>query len=157
MDSSTSATKRVQNVLLLFFLWSMCLGEIFLWCSEKSNFKPKVSTGANQKKLIKRFKFWPMKKYKPKGLWLRLAYKNGEIATFATFCRVHSNSKEVYPLTKYVFLFEDYLLNKNFSYELKFFWHLLRSETTFSKWKAFKNVEKRFLFHLKSSFCSQDI
>ena len=27
----------------------------------------------------------------------------------------------------------------------------------FTKWKPFKNCEKRFLFYLKSSFCSQDI
>ena len=25
------------------------------------------------------------------------------------------------------------------------------------QWKSFKNYEKCFLFHLKSSFCSQDI
>ena len=31
------------------------------------------------------------------------------------------------------------------------------SETIFGNWKPFKNVEKFFLFHLKSSFCSQDI
>ena len=33
----------------------------------------------------------------------------------------------------------------------------LRSETNFGNWKPFKNDEKRFLSHLKSSFCSQDI
>ena len=33
----------------------------------------------------------------------------------------------------------------------------LRSETIFGYWKSFKNDEKCFLFHLKSSFCSQDI
>ena len=34
---------------------------------------------------------------------------------------------------------------------------ILGSNTTFGNWKPFKNNEKRFLFHLKSSFCSQDI
>ena len=33
----------------------------------------------------------------------------------------------------------------------------LRSETIFGNWKLFKNNEKYFLFHLKSSFHSQDI
>ena len=33
----------------------------------------------------------------------------------------------------------------------------LRSDTFFGKWKHFKNDEKCFLFHFKSSFCSQDI
>ena len=33
----------------------------------------------------------------------------------------------------------------------------LRSEKFFGNWKSFKNDEKCFLFHLKSSFCSQDI
>ena len=33
----------------------------------------------------------------------------------------------------------------------------LRSETIFDNWKPFKNDEKCFLFHLKSSFRSQDI
>ena len=33
----------------------------------------------------------------------------------------------------------------------------LRSEATFGSCKSFKNNEKCFLFHLKSSFCSQDI
>ena len=32
-----------------------------------------------------------------------------------------------------------------------------RSETIFGKWKPLKNNEKCFLFHLKSSFRSQDI
>ena len=32
-----------------------------------------------------------------------------------------------------------------------------QSETIFSKWKPFKNDEKCFLFHLRSSFLSQDI
>ena len=27
----------------------------------------------------------------------------------------------------------------------------------FTKWQSFKNYEKCFLFHLKSSFCSQDV
>ena len=31
----------------------------------------------------------------------------------------------------------------------------LRSETVFDNWKTFKNDEKCFLFHLKSSFRSQ--
>ena len=33
----------------------------------------------------------------------------------------------------------------------------LMSETNFGNWKPFKNDEKCFLFHLKSSFRSQDI
>ena len=33
----------------------------------------------------------------------------------------------------------------------------LRSEKIFGNWKPFKNDEKCFLFHLKSSFRSQDI
>ena len=33
----------------------------------------------------------------------------------------------------------------------------LRYEAISGKWKPFKNDEKWFLFHLKSSFCSQDI
>ena len=33
----------------------------------------------------------------------------------------------------------------------------LRSETTFGNWKPFKNDEKWFLFHLKSSSRSRDI
>ena len=33
----------------------------------------------------------------------------------------------------------------------------LRSETIFGSWKLFKNDEKGFLFHVNSSFCSQDI
>ena len=33
----------------------------------------------------------------------------------------------------------------------------LKSETIFAVQKPFKNVEKCFLFHLKSSFRSQDI
>ena len=33
----------------------------------------------------------------------------------------------------------------------------LRFETNFGNWKSFKNDEKYFLFHLKSSFRSQDI
>ena len=33
----------------------------------------------------------------------------------------------------------------------------LRSDTTFGNWKPFKNDEKGFLSHVKSSFCSQDI
>ena len=33
----------------------------------------------------------------------------------------------------------------------------IRSETIFGNWKPFKNDEKSFLFHLKSSFRSQDI
>ena len=33
----------------------------------------------------------------------------------------------------------------------------LRSETIFGNWKPFKNNDKCFLFHLKSSFCSPDI
>ena len=33
----------------------------------------------------------------------------------------------------------------------------LRSETIFGNWKPFTNDEKCFLFHLKSSFRSQDI
>ena len=32
-----------------------------------------------------------------------------------------------------------------------------KSETIFGNWKPFKNYEKRFLFHLKNSFRSQDI
>ena len=35
--------------------------------------------------------------------------------------------------------------------------HTLRSETFFNNWKPFKNNQKCFLFHLKSSFRSQDI
>ena len=35
--------------------------------------------------------------------------------------------------------------------------HTLRSETIFGNCKPFKNDEKRFLFHLKSSFHFQDI
>ena len=34
---------------------------------------------------------------------------------------------------------------------------ILRSETIFGSWKLFKNDEKGFLFHVNSSFCSQDI
>ena len=33
----------------------------------------------------------------------------------------------------------------------------LRSETIFGSWKLFKNDEKGFLFHVNSSFCSQDM
>ena len=33
----------------------------------------------------------------------------------------------------------------------------LRSEIIFGNWKPFKNDKKCSLFHLKSSFCSQDI
>ena len=33
----------------------------------------------------------------------------------------------------------------------------LWSETIFGSWKLFKDDEKCFLFHLKSSFCSQNI
>ena len=33
----------------------------------------------------------------------------------------------------------------------------LKSETIFVNWKPFKNDEKCFLVHLKSSFRSQDI
>ena len=33
----------------------------------------------------------------------------------------------------------------------------LKSETIFGNWKPIKNDEKYFLFHLKSSFGSQDI
>ena len=36
-------------------------------------------------------------------------------------------------------------------------WRALVSETIFANWKPFKNDEKCFLFHLKSSFRSQDI
>ena len=32
-----------------------------------------------------------------------------------------------------------------------------QSETNFGSWKLFKNDEKGFLFHVNSSFCSQDI
>ena len=35
--------------------------------------------------------------------------------------------------------------------------HILRSEKIFDNWKPFKNDEKCFLFHLKSSFCAKDI
>ena len=34
---------------------------------------------------------------------------------------------------------------------------ILRSETIFGIWKPFKKDEKCFLFHIKSSFGSQDI
>ena len=34
---------------------------------------------------------------------------------------------------------------------------ILRCEIIFGNWKLFKNDEKYFLFHLKSSFRSQDI
>ena len=33
----------------------------------------------------------------------------------------------------------------------------LRSETTYGNWKPFDNDEECFLFHRKSSFCSEDI
>ena len=33
----------------------------------------------------------------------------------------------------------------------------LRSDTTFGNQKPIKNDQRRFLFRLKSSFCSQDI
>ena len=33
----------------------------------------------------------------------------------------------------------------------------IRSETIFAKWKPFKDDEKSFLFHPKSSFQSKDI
>ena len=33
----------------------------------------------------------------------------------------------------------------------------LKSEMIFVNWKPIKNDEKYFLFHLKSSSCSQDI
>ena len=34
---------------------------------------------------------------------------------------------------------------------------LSRLKTIFGSWKSFKDDEKRFLFHFKSSFYSQDI
>ena len=40
---------------------------------------------------------------------------------------------------------------------LKHLKRTLRSELIFDNWKPFKNDEKCFLFHLISSFCSQDI
>ena len=47
----------------------------------------------------------------------------------------------------------------SFSYwNLQIYWRrTLRSEKIFGNWKPFKNDDKCFLFHLKSSFRSQDI
>ena len=53
--------------------------------------------------------------------------------------------------------FADYLWTK--FKENQFFYqrYILRSETTFGNWKPFNNDKNCFLFHLKSSFCIQDI
>ena len=69
----------------LCFLLSKSLGKIFLWKSEKSNFKPKISTTANQKKIkssLKDFSFDQQKtfceNYKPIRVGLSLFYKNAK-------------------------------------------------------------------------------
>ena len=77
------------------FFWSMCLGTIFLWCSEKLNFKPKISTRVNQiniKSSSKDLGFdqWKTfcKNYESITVWLLLLYKIAEL-------QVHLNSKQV--------------------------------------------------------------
>ena len=56
--------------LIVCFFWYTYLRTVFHWCSEKSNFKQKVSTTYNQEKIKRRskkyatrtrLKFWPMK------------------------------------------------------------------------------------------------
>ena len=53
--------------------------------------------------------------------------------------------------------FADYLWTKFTENQFFYQRYILRSETTFGNWKPFNNDKNCFLFHLKSSFCIQDI
>ena len=47
-------------------------------------------------------------------------------------------------------------INRFYTKDYYFYRCILRYETIFGNWEPFKNDEKCFLFHLKSSFGSQD-
>ena len=79
------------SYFIVCFLWSICLGAVFLWCSEKSNFKTKQSTRVNQNMIKsswkeyftwKSFKFWPIKNisenYQSIRVWIYLVDKTTE-------------------------------------------------------------------------------
>ena len=100
-------------------MWPQCirfnyhlvpLEYVFLWCSEKSNFKQKISTRVNQKNIIslwkeydawRWFKFWPIKNIFRKlkanaSLFIACLQNYRKWLSFATFRRVRSNSKGVF-------------------------------------------------------------
>ena len=77
---------------IICFLWNMYLYTVFLWCIEKSNFKQKLSTRVNQKKIKSswnEYVLWTCftfnqsetfsENYMPKWVWLWLVYKTTKI------------------------------------------------------------------------------
>ena len=55
MDSPLSTPEAGKNIYVFVFISSLisfgvCIYVVFLWCSEKSSFKQKLSTSVNKKK-----------------------------------------------------------------------------------------------------------
>ena len=65
-------------------------------------------------------------------------------------CSKKRQSKEI---LKYYLLIRNFIRHQAFQSQALTFQHFFY----LLQWKLFKNDEKYFLFHLKSSFCSQDI
>ena len=94
-----------MNFSFFYFIVSfeVCLWTVFLWYSEKSNFKHTIFSRFDQRKiksmwkdyvLWMTFKYWLMKNYKPIGVWF--VYKiTKNICCLHTFLQVHSNSNVV--------------------------------------------------------------
>ena len=135
--------ERWRCISLCFYsriclLWGMYLRAVFVWWSEKLNFKQKLSARVNQK-VIKSswkecftwmcFKFWPIKnifRKRPVNKDLNMLYLQNyrELLWLATFSRVYSNSKGRYPTSLHKISILTWKLlvvsNQNISCELYF-------------------------------------